>query len=120
MNNKILGILIVILYFSNYHICEIIYPEGGIEWLKVRYSIYSILILLSINYKVQKTILEKIILAVIFNNIFVLLFKDETFYTTNDIYFIIIFTFAQYAKQLYRNFGERIFRNLALFFNIKK
>ena len=120
MNNKIIGLIIVLLYFANYHICELIYPNGGMEWLKVRYSIYCLIILLAIEYKKQNLLIEKVFLAVIFNNIYVLLFKNEYDYTINDIYFILFFTSIQYAKQLYRNYSEYIRRNLAIYFNIKK
>jgi hypothetical protein len=100
MNNKIIGLIIVLLYFANYHICELIYPNGGMEWLKVRYSIYCLIILLTIEYKKQNLLIEKIFLAVIFNNIYVLLFNNETNYSLNDIFFIAWFTSIQYIKNL--------------------
>lgn len=99
MNNWI-GLIIVFLYFANYHICELIYPNGLENWFRLKFAIYCIIILLSFEYKKQNLLIEKVFLAVIFNNIYVLLFKNETGYTLNDIYFIAIFTALQYIKSL--------------------
>ncbi len=115
MNNWI-GALIVFLYFANYHICNFIYPGPGDEWFKLKVAIYCIIILLSFEYKKQNLLIEKIFLAVIFNNIYVLLFNNETGYTLNDIYFIVIFTSLQYVKQFYRIYSNRIYRTLAVYF----
>jgi len=106
MNNKIIGLIIVFLYFSNYHFCEILYPNGGMEWLKVRYSIYSLIILLAIEYKKQNIFLEKLFCAIIFNDIYVLLFNNETSYSLNDIYFIAWFTAIQYIKHFYNLYKQ--------------
>jgi hypothetical protein len=98
MNNKLIGILIVLLYFANYHICELIYPNDIPMFWKLKVAIYCLIILLAVEYKKQDNFIEKVFLAVVFNNIYVLLFKDETGYTLHDIYFIIIFTMLQYIK----------------------
>lgn len=98
MNNKIIGLIIVFLYFLGFHICDYFYPEGGVDFIKLRISIYCLIILLAVEYKKQDNFIEKVFLAVVFNNIYVLLFKDETGYTMHDIYFIIIFTTLQYIK----------------------
>lgn len=98
MKNKIIGLLIVIIYFANFHICDLIYPLGGLPFVKLKVSIYCLIILLSIEYKKQDNLIEKVFLAVIFNNIYVLLFKDETDYSIHDVYFIAIFTMLQYIK----------------------
>lgn len=99
MNNWI-GILIATLYFANYQICELFYPNDINSWIKLKVAIYCIIILLSFEYKKQNLLIEKVFLAVIFNNIYVLLFKNETGYTLNDVYFIAIFTAIQYIKRL--------------------
>lgn len=101
MNNKIIGILIVIIYFANYHICEVIYPNDINNWIKLKFALLSICLLLAIEYKKQNIFLEKLFLAIIFNNIYVLLFNNETEYTLNDIIFIASFTAIQYLKHLY-------------------
>lgn len=119
MNNWI-GILIVTLYFANYHICEFFYPDGLENWFRLKFSIYCLIILLAFEYRKQNLLIEKIFLAVIFNNIYVLLFNNETGYTLNDVFFIAIFTAIQYAKQLYRNYSKYIFGNLVAYFNNKK
>lgn len=122
--NKYIGILIVALYFLGFHICNYFYPNGGVDFIKLRISIYCLIILLAFEYKKQNLLIEKIFLAVIFNNIYVLLFKNETGYTPNDVFFIAIFTAIQYVKiyanQLYRNYSKYIFGNLVAYFNNKK
>jgi hypothetical protein len=100
MNNKIIGILIILLYFLGFHICDYFYPDGGVDFIKLRISIYCLIILLAIEYKKQNLLIEKIFLAVIFNNIYVLLFNNETNYSLNDIFFIATFTSIQYIKNL--------------------
>lgn len=115
MNNWI-GILIATIYFANYKVCEFIYPDGGIEWFKLKVAIYCIIILLSFEYKKQNVLIEKVFLAVIFNNIYVLLFKNETGYTLNDVYFTAIFTALQYGKQFYRIYSNDIHRIMAVYF----
>lgn len=119
MNNWI-GAIIVFLYFANYHICELIY-NGDVDFFwELKVSIYCIIILLSFEYKKQNLLIEKVFLAVIFNNIYVLLFKNETGYTLNDVYFIAIFTALQYtkiyAKQFYRIYSNDIHRIMAVYF----
>ena len=99
MNNYI-GILILIIYFSNYHICNFFYLNDNYNWLKLKFALLSICLLLAFEYKKQNVLIEKIFLAVIFNNIYVLLFNNETGYTMHDIYFIILFTALQYIKNL--------------------
>jgi hypothetical protein len=101
MNNKIIGISIVILYFANYHICELIYPNDINCWIKLKVSIYSLIILLAIEYKKQNNFIEKLFCAIIFNDIYVLLFNNETTYSLNDIIFIAWFTAIQYIKHFY-------------------
>jgi hypothetical protein len=101
MNNKSIGILIAIIYFANYHICKIFYPDGGLPFVKLKVSIYCLIILLAFEYKKQNLLIEKIFLAVIFNNIYVLLFNNETTYSLNDIIFIAWFTAIQYIKHFY-------------------
>jgi len=115
MNNKLIGILILVLYFGSYHICELIYPDGGMNWLKVRYSIYCIIILLALKYKDDNTFVSKLFNAIVINNIYVLLFKSEYTYSINDLYFIIIFTSIQYV-QFRRGYFERFYRTLASYF----
>jgi hypothetical protein len=100
MNNKLIGILIITLYFTNYLICDFFYATDYYNWFKLKVSIYCLIILLAIEYKKQNLLIEKIFLAVIFNNIYVLLFNNETNYSLNDIFFIATFTSIQYIKNL--------------------
>jgi hypothetical protein len=120
MNNKLIGILIIILYFANFHICELIYPNNINNWIKLKFALLSLCFLLAIHYKSRNCFTEKLFVAIVINNIFVLIRHSEISYTMNDLIFITSFTAIQYAKQLYRNYSEYIFRNLAIYFNIKK
>lgn len=124
MQNRIIGILILTLYFANYHICELIYPDGGMDWLKVRYSIYSIIILLALKYKSSSTFVYKLFNAIVINNIYVILCKNEFTYTHNDVLFIGTFILIQYikinAKFFARIFDCRLYRTLANYFNDNK
>lgn len=120
MNNKFLGLLIIALYFGNYHLSMYFsFGNNDLYW-DINKTIYTLIILLAFEYKKQNLLIEKIFLAVIFNNIYVLLFKKEYDYTLNDVYFIVIFTAVQYVKQLYRNYSKYIFGNLVGYFNNKK
>ena len=119
MNNKLIGVLIIVLYFGNYHICKAIY-NGNVElFWHLKLSLHMLIILLAIEYKKQNIFLEKLFCAIIFNDIYVLLFKNETGYSLNDVYFIAIFTAIQYVKQLYRNYSEYLIRIMAVYFSNK-
>jgi hypothetical protein len=106
MNNKLIGLIIAFLYFANYHICKLFY-NGDVEffwYLKV--SIYCLIILLAIEYKKQSNFIEKLFCAIIFNDIYVLLFNNETNYSLNDIFFIAWFTAIQYIKYFYNLYKQ--------------
>jgi hypothetical protein len=106
MNNKVIGAVIAFLYFANYHICKLLH-NGDVEFFwYLKNSIYCIIILLAIEYKKKDTFLEKLFCAIIFNNIYVLLFRNETGYTLNDIIFIASFTAIQYVKYLYNLYKQ--------------
>jgi hypothetical protein len=106
MNNKIIGLIIAFLYFANYHICNIIYPTDDQKFWYLKVAIYSLIILLAIEYKKQNIFLEKLFCAIIFNDIYVLLFNNETSYSLNDIYFIAWFTAIQYIKHFYNLYKQ--------------
>ena len=99
MNNWI-AISIATLYFANYHICELVYPNDINSWIKLKFAFMSICLLLAFEYKKQNLLIEKIFLAVILNDIIVLLFNNETTYSINDVFFIATFTALQYIKSL--------------------
>jgi hypothetical protein len=106
MNNTLIGLIIVFLYFANYHICKFLHNGDVLFFWYLKNSIYCVIILLAIEYKKQNIFLEKLFLAIIFNNIYVLLFKNETSYTLNDIYFIAFFTATQYIKYFYKLYKQ--------------
>jgi hypothetical protein len=113
MNNKIIGASILIIYFTNYLICDYFYLNDNYNWLKLKFALLSVCLLLSFEYKRQNLFIEKIFLAVIFNNIYVLLYK-------NELYFISFFTLIQYVKQLFRICDNRYIRYIADYFDIEK
>lgn len=94
---NIIGILIVILYLGNSFICNLIYPNNDKKWY-LYIAILSLIIILAIKYKEKGNFIEKLFVSMVANNIYVLLAKDEFTYTLNDIWFIAIFTLAQYLK----------------------
>lgn len=99
MNNYI-GILILTLYFGNYHICELFYANDILKFWHLKVAIYCLIILLTIEYKKTDNFIEKLFTAIILNDVIVLLFNNETNYSINDLYFIATFTAIQYIKRL--------------------
>jgi hypothetical protein len=106
MNNKLVGILILTLYWGNYYICELIYPNDNYNWFMLKFALLSICLLLAIEYKKQGNFIEKLFCAIIFNDIYVLLFNNETNYSLNDIFFIAWFTAIQYIKYFYNLYKQ--------------
>lgn len=106
MNNKLIVILIIFIYFANYHICEFIYPNDINYWIKLKFAFMSVCLLLAFEYKKQNIFLEKLFCAIIFNDIYVLLFNNETTYSLNDIIFIAWFTAIQYIKHFYNLYKQ--------------
>lgn len=100
MNNKVIGLLIILLYFSNFHICKYLY-NGNVDYFwDLKVSIYCLIILLTIEYKKTNNFIEKLFTAIILNDVIVLLYNNETTYSINDLYFIATFTSIQYIKNL--------------------
>lgn len=98
MKNYVIGIFLVIIYFGNSYICNLIYSDNIEKQWYMNYAILSLIIILAIKYKEKGNIIEKLFISMVANNIYVLLAKDEFSYTLNDIWFIAIFTLAQYLK----------------------
>ena len=100
MKNKIFGILILTLYWGNYYICQLIYPNDNFNWFKLKFALLSICLILALEYNNKNTFIEKLFCAIVLNDIIVLLFNNETNYSINDIFFIATFTALQYIKSL--------------------
>lgn len=96
--NYAIGILIVLLYFGNAHICYLVFPDNVSKWWDLNNSILSLIIILAVKYKAQNNLIEKFFNSMVLNNIYALLYKNETTYTINDLWFVVIFTIAQYIK----------------------
>jgi hypothetical protein len=120
MNNKIIGLIIAFLYFANYHICNIIYPIDDQKFWYLKVAIYCSIILLAIEYKKQNNFIEKLFIAIILNNIFVLIRHAEIDYSIKDVFFILTFTLLQYVKHFFRVCNNRYIRSLANYFTIEK
>jgi hypothetical protein len=97
--NKAIGILILLLYFGNYYLCELFFKNDPDKWWNLNHSIISLVIIISIKYKSENNFVEKLFNSMVVNNIYVLLFRQETTYTLNDLWFVSIFTIAQYLKK---------------------
>lgn len=110
--NKWLGILIIVLYFSNSHICEYIFPNGGMEWFKLKYGILTVIVCLALEYKPQDKFIEKIFNAIVLQNAYILIFETETTYSFNDVTFIAFFTAIQYLKYFQKEYIINLFNNL--------
>jgi hypothetical protein len=67
---------------------------------KLKVSIYCLIILLALEYKKQNIFFEKLFIAIVINNVYVLLFNNENQYSINDIFFVISFTVIQYLKNI--------------------
>jgi hypothetical protein len=98
--NNWIGAIIVFLYFTNYHICKLIYNSDVEYFWHLKVSIYCLIILLAFEYKKKNIFIEKLFLAMIANNIIALVFNKETTYSINDVFFIATFTALQYIKSL--------------------
>lgn len=96
--NYAIGILIILLYFGNAHICYLVFPDNIDSWWDLNHSILSLIIILAVKYKAQNNVIEKLFNSMVLNNIYALLYKNETTYTINDLWFVVIFTIAQYIK----------------------
>ena len=118
--NNLIGILIVTLYFTNYHICNLIFPSPGDDWFHLKVSIYCLLIYLAFIYQRQKTFLEKLFFGIVGNNVYVLLAHKEIDYTFNDFALIILFTLCQYATEYIRERYILPYRDIRDDFNYKK
>ena len=99
--NKWIGVLIIVLYFLNSYICEIIYPLDNDNWFRLKYGILTVIVCLSLEYKSQNNFIEKLIKAIILQNAFILIFENETTYSIHDVSFIAFFIAVQYLKDYY-------------------
>jgi hypothetical protein len=97
--NKAIGILILLLYFGNSYICYFAFPNNVSKWWDLNNSILALIVIISIKYKSENNFVEKLFNSMVVNNIYVLLFRQETTYTLNDLWFVTIFTVAQYLKK---------------------
>ncbi len=102
--NKWLIILISILYFSNYQICEFFYKNDVTNWYRLKFGILTICFYIALEYKPQDKFFEKVINAIILNNAFVLIFKNEIDYSIHDLFFICTFTAIQYLKNFRKDY----------------
>lgn len=110
--NRLLGILIIVLYFSNNHICEVFYPENIDLWNRLKYGILTVIVCLALEYKPQDKFIEKIFNAIVLQNAYILIFETETTYSFNDVTFIAFFTAIQYVKHFQKEYVTNLFNKL--------
>ncbi len=97
--NRLIGLLILLLYFGNYHLSLLLANGDNDFYWDVNKSIYSIIIILALKYKFDNSLLSNVFIAIILNNIYVLLQKKEFTYNINDAYFIIVCVVLQNLKR---------------------
>ena len=110
--NKWLYIFIILLYFSNYHICNYFYPDGGLEWYKLKFGIITIVVCLALEYKQQDKFFEKVFNAIVLQNAYILIFEKETTYSLNDLIFVCTFTGIQYIKHFQKEYLINLYKSL--------
>lgn len=116
--NRVLGLLIVVLYFTSSYIC-FHFDNGNVDlYWDYKVAMYSLIILLSWSYKPEDTVAEMLFTSMVFNNIYVLIFNLERDYSLNDLYFVLTFTALQYAKSK-RHIIISYYRQLVIVFNNK-
>ena len=71
--NKWLGILIIILYFSNCFICEAVHPIDNEQWFRLKYGILTIVLYLALEYKPQDNFIEKFSMQLCYKTLFLFL-----------------------------------------------
>lgn len=100
--NKIIGFLIVLIYFGNYHICNLFHENDVAKFWDLKVSIYCVLIILSIKYKSYKLgfygLLESIFISIVINNTIVNYFFNEKYYTYSDLIIVPLIILIEYAK----------------------
>ena len=95
----ILLILITILYFGNYHICEYFYPGADQinKWDSLKHTNYNIIIALCLytamiksDFKNLEIFLTSVLSSIIISNIVDRLFFDSKHYEWNDIFVVVV------------------------------
>ena len=108
--NKILGFLIVTIYFLNYHICNFFHHDDVVKFWDLKVSIYSIIIILAIKYNAYKVglfgLFESIFISILLSNLISLYFFEEKHYCYSDIFLIPTIIIIEYAKHYKRNLRE--------------
>jgi hypothetical protein len=108
--NKLLGFIIIALYFLNFQICNFLHPYDVVKFWDLKVSIYSIIIILAIKYNAYKVglfgLLESIFLSIILSNIISLYFFEEKHYSYSDFILIPTIIIIEYAKHYKRNLRE--------------
>lgn len=99
MKNKIIGLLLVVLYLSNKYICDFFYADNINKFWDLNHAILTICLVLALKFKENGNFIEKLFISMVLNNIYVLIVKSEHTYTLNDVWFIALFTLAQYIKK---------------------
>jgi len=108
-------IIIVVLYFSNYHISNYFYPGNNATdleyWWDMKVGIYSVMIIVSLylstlkenlKYRNVELLLKSVFTGIVINNIFVLLFLHENNYDKKDIFrtlIIIVISLYEYRRR---------------------
>ena len=91
-----LSLIIVVLFISNYQICELVYPNDLNKWWELRQNIYNVIIAISLylaqsstNNKNTQFILNMGI-GIAIANCIDRIFFDINYFQINDIYTTLI------------------------------
>lgn len=113
--NKAIGILIVFLYFANYHICNLAHHSDVARFWDLKVSIYCVIIILALKYnaylKGRLGLVESVFISIVINNIIVNYFFGERHYSYSDLIVIPMIIAIEYAKHYKTNFREYL-RNM--------
>lgn len=112
MINKVIGILIVFLYFANYQICNLAHYNDVAKFWDLKVGIYCVIIILCIKYKPyikgKLGLFESVFTSIVINNIIVSYFFNENSYSYSDLIVIPTIITIEYAKYYKDNFREYI------------
>jgi hypothetical protein len=112
-------LFIFALILSNYKICMYFFENDLINFFKLKYSFYSVIIILALRYKFKNIFEEHLLIAIILNNVYGY-YQNEFNYSINDLVFIITYLTLRYVHSYKRNYRIIINRINNFFYNFDK
>ena len=112
--NRIILIIILVLYFGNYHISNYFSIGNDELFWDIKCSIYQVLLFLALRYTCKNNLIESFLISSIFSNVLSLLVFKENYYSINDIIFVVVFLIsanAKYIKGIIRKYKTYLSRS---------